>query len=175
METIPGAVISYANDFVGQEEKPGNNGFKGAKFDALIRKYTSFANGHAWCVYFCWLCWALSYEDFNEDFELANDEFSGGAVRTFRHFKKLGWTSDEPEVGSIAIWQKYRKGAPTSSGHAAIVSGWDERYLITIDGNTNDKGGREGYIVADNKKRKISLKPRYNGLILLGFIHPKTT
>lgn len=173
METLEGGIISYAKDFVGQEENPGNQGFKDKSFDALMRHYTTFKNGHAWCVYFCWLCWNLAYDDFNEDFGLAKSEFSGGAVRSFRHFTDIGWTSKEPKIGSIAIWQKYKGGRSTPFGHAAIVEDFDEKYIYTIDGNTNDKGGREGYIVADGKKRKLSFDKRDYGLVLLGFIHPK--
>jgi hypothetical protein len=173
METLQGCILSYAKEFVGQEEIPGNKGFKDKDFDALIRHFTTFKNGHAWCVYFCWLCWQLSYADFSESFEIAKAEFSGGAVRTFRHFREIGWTSKTPQIGSIAIWQKYKYGKKTAYGHAAIVEFWDEKYIFTVDGNTNDKGGREGYIVADGKKRSKSFEPRKNGLVLKGFIHPK--
>ena len=172
METVEGAIYSYATDSVGQEEIPGNKGFKDSVFDAWIRLHTSFANGHAWCVYFCWACWRQSYLDFGHDVELLDEEFSGGAVRTFRHFKKLGWTSEIPRKGSIAIWQKYKNGSATQQGHAAIVEDWDNSYIYTIDGNTNDKGGREGYIVADGKRRAYNFRTK-KGLVLLGFIHPK--
>jgi hypothetical protein len=97
---------------------------------------------------------------------------TAGTVRTFRHFKDLGWTSKEPVLGAIAIWQKWKDGKATSSGHAAIVERWTDTHVITIDGNTNDKGGREGYIVADGKKRSLNFDAR-KGLVLLGFIHPR--
>jgi hypothetical protein len=173
METLNGGILSYAKEFVGQKEIYGNNGFQDESFDALIRNHTTFQNGHAWCVYFCWLCWELAYDDFNVDFKQAKEEFSGGAVRTFRHFKDIGWTSKEPTLGSIAIWQKYKGSRPTPQGHAAIVEYWDEENIITIDGNTNDKGGREGYIVAEGKKRPFSFDKKDYGLVLLGFINPK--
>jgi hypothetical protein len=173
METLGGCSLSYAKEFLGQKEIPGNQGFYDKDFDALIRHFTTFKNGHAWCVYFCWLCWQLTYNDFSISFEIAKAEFSGGAVRTYRNFKEIGWTSKEPGVGSIAIWQKYKDGVATSSGHAAIVEYWNESYIFTVDGNTNDKGGREGYIVADDKKRSRSFIPTKNGLVLKGYIHPK--
>lgn len=172
MESIGGAALSYAFEFVGQEEIKGNQGFKDKSFDALIREKTTFKNGHAWCVYLCWLCWDLAYADFNIDFQDQRAEFSGGAVRTYRHFKGIGQVSREPVVGSIAIWQKYKDGKATSSGHAAIVERWNTTHIWTIDGNTNDKGGREGYIVANDKKRLINFSSK-SGLVLLGFIHPK--
>jgi hypothetical protein len=173
METLNGAILSYAFEFIGQEEKSGNMGFKDPEFDALIREKTTFQNGHAWCVYFCWLCWDLAYDDFNLPFQHIKEEMTGGAVRTYRHFRDMGWISRTPRVGSIAIWQKYKNGKATQSGHAAIVEKWDDNYIYTTDGNTNDKGGREGYVVANNKKRGLSFSKKKNGLVLKGFIIPK--
>jgi hypothetical protein len=43
--------------------------------------------------------------------------------------------------------------------------------IKTIEGNTNDKGGREGYTVA-SKNRLIDFT-NDNGLRMLGFIKPK--
>ena len=76
-------------------------------------------------------------------------------------------------LNTLLIWQKYKNGVATAYGHAAIVEYWNESFVFTVDGNTNDKGGREGYIVADDKKRSRSFTKRKNGLVLKGFIHPK--
>ena len=46
----------------------------------------------------------------------------------------------------------------------------DNGYIKTIEGNTNARGGREGYTVAE-KKRKIDFKKNH-GLRMLGFIKP---
>jgi hypothetical protein len=102
---------------------------------------------------------------------LLKEEFSAGTVRTFRHFKKLDWTSKVPEEGDIVIWQTYRKGKAQSTGHAAIVMEVNSRSIKTIEGNTNDIGGREGYTVA-TKNRSINFT-NDNGLRMLGFIKPK--
>ena len=172
METVQGCAVSYAFEFIVQEEVKGNNGFKDESFDALMRKHTTFKNTHAWCVYFVWLCWKLAYIDFNKDFAPAREHFYGGAVRTFRHFKKAGWTNSSPENGCIAIYQSYKNGKATASGHACIVEDFDTTYLYTIEGNSNDEGAREGYEVCQ-RKRNLSFAKTENGLVLLGFIHIK--
>lgn len=172
METLRGAIISYAYEYIGQQEIKGNMGFKDAEFDKKMDS-VGFKDGYPWCCLFTELVWIEGYKHFySEMLPLLAKEFSAGTVRTFRHFKSLGWTSDKPEPGDIVIWQTYKKGKAQSTGHAAIVYGVSNNFLATIEGNTNDKGGREGYIVAQ-KTRKIDFNNN-NGLRMLGFIKPET-
>ena len=98
-----------------------------------------------------------AYKEFApEMLPILKKEFSAGTVRTFRHFKSIKWTSKVPEEGDIVIWQTYKKGKAQTTGHAAIVMEVNGKSIKTIEGNTNDKGGREGYIVA-SKNRIIDL------------------
>ncbi len=172
METLRGAIVSYAFEHLGQEEIKGNQGFKNKEFDEKMDS-VGFVDGYAWCCLFTELVWVQAYSDFNpEMLSVLEEEFTAGTVRTFRHFKGLDWTSETPEVGDIVIWQSYKKGKALTSGHAAIVVEIKDGYIETIEGNTNDKGGREGYIVA-KRTRKIDFD-NDNGLRILGFIKPNT-
>lgn len=171
METLRGAIKSYAFEYLGQEEIKGNMGFKDPEFDAKMDS-VGMVDGYAWCCLFTELVWTEAYKDFKpEVLPLLAAEFSAGTIRTFRHFRSLKWTGDEPEEGDIVIWQTYKNGKGKTTGHAAIVMEVHDGYIKTIEGNTNDKGGREGYIVA-SKTRKIDFKNN-NGLRMLGFIKPK--
>ena len=175
METLNGAIISYAVDSIGKEEIKGNQGFKDPEFDADMRKLGRFQNGWAWCVCFCEMVWKKAYNDFDIDKAHYNEMaklVTPGAVRTMRNFLKAeGWTvTQTPQLGAIAIWQKYKKGKATTSGHAAIVESGTETHVTTIDGNTNATGGREGYHVA-RKTRRMNFGEK-KGLVLLGFIIP---
>lgn len=173
MEDLRGGIISYAFEYLGKEEIKGNMGFKDPVFDAKMDS-VGFKDTYAWCCLFTELVWIEAYKDFNpEMLAVLTDEFSAGTVRTFRHFKALGWVGDVPEYGDIVIWQSYKNGKAKTSGHAAIVMEVNGNTIKTIEGNTNDKGGREGYIVAE-RTRKIDFKNN-NGLRMLGFIKPKTT
>jgi len=170
METLRGAIVSYATDYIGKMEIKGNQGFKDAEFEDKMES-VGFQDGYAWCCLFTELCWVEAYRDFNKDSSIINEEFSAGTVRTFRHFKSLGWTSDTPEVGDVVIWQTYKDGKAKTTGHAAIVVDISEEgYVGTIEGNTNAAGGREGNTVAP-KRRKIDFDNN-NGLRMLGFIKP---
>lgn len=170
METLRGSIVSYAFEYLGQEEIKGNMGFKDPVFNDKMNS-VGMVDGYAWCCLFTELCWVEAYKEFNpEVLPLLAKEFTAGTVRTFRHFKSLGWTSKTPEAGDIVIWQSYKSGRAKTSGHAAIVIEVNDNSLKTIEGNTNDKGGREGYIVAE-KNRTIDFD-NDNGLRMLGFIKP---
>jgi hypothetical protein len=56
-------------------------------------------------------------------------------------------------------------------GHAGVVVEAHDNYFKSVEGNTNDAGGREGYIVAE--KRRYYTFDVDNGLRLLGFVHPE--
>lgn len=172
METLRGSIVSYAYEYIGQEEVKGNMGFKDPLFDAKMDS-VGMVDGYAWCCLFTELCWVEAYREFDpETLPLLKEEFTAGTVRTFRHFKSLGWTRKEAEAGDIVIWQSYKNGKAKTSGHAAIVTKVVGDTIHTIEGNTNDNGGREGYIVAE-KVRPIDFKNN-NGLRMLGFIKPNS-
>ncbi len=175
METINGCIVSFAVEYIGQEEIKGNMGFKDEQFNKYM-KDTGFKKGHAWCAYFAELCYIQGYQDFDTSklMDVAK-YFSAGAVRTYRNFSKAeGWTVDKkPEAGCVVIWQKWVKGKPHPKGygHAAIVVEVFDDHIITVEGNTNKAGGREGIGVFE-KKRKFNFEST-SGLRMLGFIHPK--
>jgi len=174
-ESLVGVLIAEeAERYIGQQEKKGNMGFKSKSFDKLMRSI-GFTDTHAWCAYFCELVWTQFYFK-NDHRKLADCKrlFTAGAVRTYRKFSKdPNWeTSQSPVLGAVAIWQKYKHGKATQWGHAAIVVGFTDTHITTIDGNTNDKGGREGYIVA--KKSRLRNPKDGHGLVLKGFILPNS-
>jgi hypothetical protein len=171
METLRGSIISYAFEYLGIEEVKGNMGFKDPEFEAKMREI-GFRDTYAWCALFCELCWTEAYEEFAPEMvSILEKEFSAGTVRTFRHFKAIKWTSKTPEAGDIVIWRSYRRGKAMATGHAAIVIKVVGDVIHTIEGNTNNRGGREGYTVAA-KQRSINFT-NTNGLRMLGFIKPK--
>lgn len=171
METLRGAIVSYAVDYIGQKEIKGNMGFKDPVFEAKMES-VGFKDTYAWCCLFAELVWTEAYKDFNKEMlPVLEEEFSAGTVRTFRHFKDLGWTYNTPEAGDIVIWQTYKDGKPQTTGHAAVIIEVKGEKLITVEGNTNAEGGREGIEVA-KKERTIDFHNK-NGLRMLGFIKPK--
>jgi hypothetical protein len=73
-----------------------------------------------------------------------------------------------PRAGDMVIWRRYENGTPTDDGHAGIVKSLGIGTFSTIEGNTNDIGGPEGYIVAE-KSHTIDYT-NDNGMRIVGFI-----
>lgn len=159
------SVVDIAKGYIGKTEKPNNSGFNDQAFEKKMEE-VGFVKGHAWCSYFAELC----FKEANQrDWWKLEKLFSGSTVKTFQNFKGAGYKiKDKPFVGALVIWQTQKNGKPQITGHAGIVSEViDETNFKSIEGNTNDGGSREGYIVAE-KKRKV--QKVNNGLQVLGFI-----
>lgn len=165
-------IAKTANSFVGQEEIKGNLGFKDEQFQEMM-KAVGWKRKQAWCAYFCELVWKLAYVHHLGINKQLSELFSGSTVQTWKNFSASGeWIVDKsPSRGAVAIWQKYKDGVAHWSGHAGIVIEVKDNKFFSVEGNTNDVGGREGYIVA--RKGRLYRFETDNGLRLLGFIHPK--
>lgn len=150
--------------YIGQTEKPGNSGFNDAEFEEKM-KAVGFQKSHAWCSYFAELVFKEAYPDNKELDKL----FSASAVQTFKNFSNSAYVIGElPSENWLVIWQMQKDGKPQWQGHVGIVAKViDHETFESIEGNTNDGGGREGYIVA-KKLRKV--KKVQNGLQVLGFV-----
>ena len=158
-------IAEKALSFLGQREISGNKGFINPDFDALMRKY-GFMTGDAWCLHFVRMVWRECGE--------RTTLISPSAVGTMRLASSNGNWHTKPIVGSVAIFRSFKDGKPLSTGHGAIVTEVRADGYTTCDGNTNDKGGREGIMVA---LRHRHLTPehwtRRDGLRLMGFVYPK--
>tara|TARA_R110002153_G_scaffold189041_4_gene341891 strand:+ start:5293 stop:5976 length:684 start_codon:yes stop_codon:yes gene_type:complete len=163
------SIKDVAEKYIGQTEIKGNMGFTNPSFEKTM-KSVGWKVSYQWCALFAELVWFESFQGNEKMLKIIKDCFSASAFKTFLNFEKIGRTSKTPEVGSVVIWRQVKRGVPQWTGHAGIVTEIHKDYFVSIEGNTNDAGGREGYIVA-TKKRKYSFKV-FNGLELVGFINP---
>ena len=164
-------IVEIAKRYIGERETPNNSGFKDEIFQKKMEE-VGWLKGQAWCSYAVELIWKEAMpEKFDELDKLCN----ASAVKTYSNFKKSeNFICDHiPEPGAIVIWQHYKNGLAEWMGHAGIVASVGEKTIITIEGNTNSKGGREGIEVAE-KIRNLDFETEgKTGLILKGFIKPK--
>lgn len=179
MVKMKSAVLEFAQHHVGFKEEPGNMGFKDPAFDTKMRQ-VGFENTWAWCAFFAELCWASpTYDGKWKVFTSISDNFSANAVKTYHNFKNdysglfRTFVDGIPEPGDIVIWEKRRGGEPVKKdiwtvGHAGIIESATETEFVSIEGNSNDAGGREGIEVA-RKIRTYTYKKK-DGLALKGFI-----
>ena len=172
-------IVKIAKDYIGEKEISNNQGFLNKKFEEEM-KSVGFEKGHSWCSYFAELVWTKAYRKFDklELVSIIRNAFSANAVKTSSHFIAKGFLFDKnAEIGSLAIWMKYKDGKPVElspgwyAGHIGIVSEVSFTGFKTIEGNTDAKGGREGIEVAE-KARQFSWGSN-SGLRLTGFVHPK--
>jgi hypothetical protein len=166
-------IVETARKYIGQQEKPGNMGFKDEHFEDSMEA-VGFRKGDAWCNYFVELVYVESMPELKKKIERL---MSASTQKTWKNFVEKGLPEFEmssyPEFGDLVVWQSKKN---KSLGHIGIVS---DVIIGTIDGipsvtgfksiegNTNDKGGREGYIVAEQTHTLKDSK----SMKLLGFIH----
>lgn len=160
-------IVETAKAYIGKKETKGNSGFVDKKFE-LEMASVGWYNGAAWCAFFTKLIWRKA----GQDTKLMN----GSAWRTALNLIGSGhkWEA-KPVVGALVVWRSFRGGNPLSTGHVGIVSEVkDELNYSTIEGNTTDKGGREGIMVAIRHRHltKDKFETR-DGLRLMGFVYPK--
>lgn len=193
MMSINQKIINRAMYYRGQQEIPGNQGFIERDLHEKIDDKTfqekmelcGWEKGQAWCAYFVELVWKEAYAG-DPLVSLLDILFNAGALATWNNFSKSEFITDKkPEPGAIAIWQNYRyvtipnyhdlKNSRTElrgtwQGHAGIVIEVIKNEFVTIEGNTNENGSREGIEVA--RKIRLLSFDIHKGLVLKGFIHP---
>ena len=164
-------VIYYAKKFIGYTEISGNLGFNNPEFQQKMID-AGWKKGEPWCMYFAKVIWMDKYKKYSETL---GKLLTGGTQLTYSNF--INYKGSEfkvnksPSVGDIAIWQTYVGGVPQNRGHAGIVTKVLGDEFKTIEGNTNEGGSREGYVVAE-KTRSLSKEiAQNNGLRIKGFIH----
>lgn len=160
------SVIEIAKKYIGQTEKPGNMGFNDAAFEKKMQA-VGFQKKQAWCCYFA----ELGFKEAIPEKAAELDKlFDASTVKTFKNFEAAGYEiSQVPVPGALVIWQMYVNGKPQWTGHAGIcVSVKLPHDFASIEGNTNDKGGREGFIVAQHDHKVV--RNIQNGHRPLGFV-----
>lgn len=171
-------IKDIAQQYEGQKEILGNKGWVDKTFQAKMEGL-GWQKGQSWCGYFVMLIMREVYANYPKQLKEIKNTLCPGAVMTFQNANKNKCFTINaiPDQGDIVVWQDYGmtggKLKPTWQGHIGIVL-WNEhdsgKRIITLEGNTNDDGAREGYVVA-RRERKIDFGKK-EGLVLLGFIKP---
>lgn len=113
-----------------------------------VKKYLNsvgLGEGYAWCMAFVYWC----VQEVCSDYQATNALLkTGGVLKQWTSRAELRVST--PQAGDIFIMD-FGKGL----GHTGIVIEVQGDSIVSIEGNTNVQASREGYIVAQ-KKRKIS-------------------
>ena len=156
-------ISEIARSYEFQREVSPNKSFVDPTFLAKM-KAVGWKAPDAWCAYFAELVWKEATQNVLP--------FSASAWQTFLKYEKARGKKNSavPIEGALVVWRVFKNGLPQAQGHIGIVVGVQKDHFETIEGNTTDKGGREGVMVA-YRKRHFEWE-RDNGLRLMGFIHP---
>lgn len=132
---------------VGVREKSSRN--DGSRVEEYLA-YTGNKQGEPWCAAF--VCWALGKAG------IANPRsaWSPDLLPARRITWKNSWSAKrvQPQIGDVfGIWF-INKGR---IAHCGFIAEWGDSQIITVEGNTNQSGSREGDGVYRKRRWKKSL------------------
>lgn len=151
--TSPEVALDIARKEVGYRE--GRNNY--TKYPPQVPTL-GWAQNQPWCATF--VSWVL------QEAGLQGGWLDGDFPRTASVWQMKQWGlkngrfSQRPSKGAICIF-----GA-TGSTHTELLERWDDKYIYTIGGNTNDRGSANGDGVY------VMRRPRY-GTYVHGFVAPR--
>lgn len=163
-------LILEARRWVGVKEAGDNSG----EMVTMFQNWDDSPDHVPWCMAFVQYCLKQvdsAYAEINTS-ATKHKLKKGEHCMTVWEKSPQNCRSNKPQKGYVAIWQYYKDGKPTPSGHTGIVTGIDNTHGVfsTIEGNTSDSASvdREG----DGVFAKIrSLTPQGN-MKLVGFLNP---
>jgi hypothetical protein len=158
-------IVEVVNSYVGQFELPGNQGFRDKVYEAKMVA-DGFVKGDAWCCLAQEVAWREAYPEHDKEFDRL---FHKSCDVTYKNFIAAGYeVSTIPVVGSLMIMKKFVENKEQWQGHAGCpVKLLDNTSWMSVEGNTNSKGSREGDSM-QLKSRSLMYSP--TGLRVKGFI-----
>jgi hypothetical protein len=137
---------------IGQDEKP-----HGSNWGLPVKNYLSSVGitfPASWCMAFIFWCFSEASKNLN----VPNTAIkSGGVLAVWNKATPILQKSTTPSVGSVFIMD-FGHG----EGHTGIVEKFDNTFIYTIEGNTNDTGSREGIEVCRRKRLRTTIKGYIN-------------
>jgi hypothetical protein len=151
-------IVNIASSQVGiAEVPPGSN--KGPQI-ALILKSVGLSEGYAWCAAFAY--WVL--REATRQLQIKNPcPKTAGVLNlwSLAGYKESGLTriTQSQAVANPALVKpgmQFLMKLSATAGHTGIIEQVNGNQLITIEGNSNGQGSREGTAVFRQTKRSIS-------------------
>jgi len=160
-------LVDQARKYVGIKEIGNNSGFRLVDslqngFEGMMRKI-GWKQGYAWCAFFVKTCVMYALGE-----EYAKD-LSGGVLDSWVRLQRSAhWqVQSKPVVGAVVFWD-----AGGGKGHCGIIIAVPMAgSIVTIEGNTNDAGSRDGDGVYVKQRKTPVDKKTWK---LLGYASPIT-
>lgn len=132
---------------LGEEEKPRGSNWGIPVEIYLARVKINFPA--SWCMAFVY--WA--FDESAIQLNIENPLIQTGGVLHAWNLAKADHAVKTPQEGDIFIMD-FGNG----TGHTGIVKGFSDTHIDTVEGNTNDTGGREGFEVCLRSRNIKSIK-----------------
>lgn len=159
IDPLLGKVLEVAAGEVGvREEPPGSN--RGPRVDEYLRALglDPAQGSFAWCAAFVFWCFRQAADGLGRDNPVIR---TGGVLDHWRRAQqqgipRLATTDAVDDPGRIRPGMIFVLAAGGGAGHTGLVESVQGGRLITVEGNTNDDGSREGIGVFRRNGRKIA-------------------
>lgn len=132
---------------IGIEEIGGPNAGRAVE---IIQKSTGNTKGDAWCASFVYY---VGSQLLGAGWKLPR---TASCDVLLQYAKQKGVLSDVPEVGCVFLLLK----TPSDAIHTGFAIGVSPGECVTLEGNTNPAGGRDGYGVF-KRTRPVNAKYKY--------------
>lgn len=151
MSNLSDKALSIAITQVGQDEKPHGSNWGHPVQDYLHSVGIDFPA--SWCMSFVFWC----YQEAATQLQGINSAIKSGGVLNVWNKADSAIRATVPSVGSVFIMDHGH-----GLGHTGIVEKFDDNFIYTVEGNTNDTGSREGIEVCRHKRTRASIKGYIN-------------
>lgn len=129
-------LMQIASSQKGLEEIPRNS-----NWGKNVQKYLNSVGINfpaSWCMAFVYWCYNETFKSLN----LPNPLTCSGGVLNVWNSMPVSYRVNKPQRGDIFIMD-----FGSGHGHTGIVTGNVGKYILTMEGNSNENGSREGYEV----------------------------
>ena len=133
-------LIAVARAEVGYHEgKSGGHWNNHQKYSETLPG-AAWSDNQPWCDTFVhWVAWTAGVLNLWPDVTTSAPGGSASCDISAAAWKKAGRWSEYPAIGAQVFY-----GSPSDLNHTGLVTAYDDTYIWTVEGNTNDTGSPEG-------------------------------
>ena len=146
-EAIRQKVKAIYDSQIGVREATGRN--DGQQVEAYLR-YTGLGKGHAWCAAFvCWVLGQAGVENPKTAWAaslFSYDKLVRPRAKVLTTSNSQRTTTNSPTTHNLQRATIFGLYFPSLKriAHCGFIDVWGDKEVITVEGNTNDTGSREG-------------------------------
>lgn len=157
-------LLSFAQSFIGVTERGGDN--RGPEVEKFQKAVDGKASREAWCMCFVQYC----LEEVEKKLQKNHGVFPSEHCLTVWNGTHPSMKHSSPQPGDIVIWQYFKNGKATASGHTGIVLSVNDTKMVTVEGNTGP--GLEVVREGDGVYKKVRSIKGSAKMKVVGFIRP---